>query len=80
MKNIHKYENQLRSLMSKMGRGYEETPNLNYGYIQALLTNKLISEYEAEILEQVYVVENNKYDKYYITTTGELGERMDDDI
>lgn len=72
MKNIHKYEKQIKRYNDRLGLGHYNTLFFNEGFIKALLANNLISKKEANILRIVFVDEANDNYEYSINEEGEL--------
>ena len=75
MKKIHKYEKQIIQHERK-ALGYEDTMSFNYGYIASLLTNKLISRKEYNILIKVYTADNTN-GLFYIGKNGNLAKEKE---
>jgi hypothetical protein len=70
--NIHKHEKDIISLNNRLALGYEDMLSFNYGYLKALLENKLINTKEYNVLIKVYASVDNANCIYYIGKDGRL--------
>lgn len=75
---IHKYEEQVKGLLTRKAPGHEYSLRMAEGYLDALVINKLITRKEYNILRKVYASEDNCDGEFYIKKDGSLGQYDDD--
>jgi hypothetical protein len=59
MNKIYYYYLKIKSLNYRLALGYDATLDFNYGYLRALLTQKILKRWEYNSLLKVFSADNN---------------------